>query len=185
MVIIALAIKAGSPGPAIFRQKRTGKNGKNFTFYKFRTMVEGAEKLQAKYRHLNETNGPTFKIREDPRLTRVGRLLAHTGLDELPQLVNIIKGEMSFVGPRPLPTEEAAQLTAEQKRREAALPGLTSTWVIRGAHKLPFAEWMRLDAEDVKNSSLRHDLTLIIATGRLVAGSVGHKFKELWWRMSA
>lgn len=124
-------------------------------------MVEGAEKLKEKYRHLNEADGPVFKIKNDPRFTRLGRILSHTGLDELPQFFNILKGEMSLVGPRPLPVDEEAKIPTRWKTaRRMAKPGLACSWLIKGAHGLSFEEWMELDLEDVKRSNLRYDLAV-------------------------
>lgn len=158
-LIIGLSIKLDSPGPAIFKQKRVGKDGKIFTFYKFRNMVKDAEKLKRKYLHLNEANGPVFKIKNDPRYTRVGKFLSHTGLDELPQLVNILKGEMSLVGPRPLPVNEETQIPKKlQVKRWQAKPGIACSWLLKGAHGLSFSQWMRLDIQDIKKSSLNYDL---------------------------
>jgi lipopolysaccharide/colanic/teichoic acid biosynthesis glycosyltransferase len=128
--IIALLIKLDSPGPVFFRQKRVGKNGKVFTFYKFRNMVKEAKNLKKKYFHLNEADGPVFKIRDDPRYTRVGKFLSHTGLDELPQLINILKGEMSLVGPRPLPVDEEKQIPKKwQKRHQDAVKCFLGTGI--------------------------------------------------------
>jgi lipopolysaccharide/colanic/teichoic acid biosynthesis glycosyltransferase len=159
-LIIALLIKLDSPGPVFFRQKRVGKNGKVFTFYKFRNMVKNAEKLKKKYLHLNEANGPVFKIRDDPRYTRIGKFLSHTGLDELPQLLNILKGEMSLVGPRPLPVNEEKQIPKKWQKRRQPKPGLVCSWLINGAHSLSFNQWMKLDLEDIQKSSLAYDLTI-------------------------
>lgn len=164
-MIIAVLIKIESPGPIIFKQKRVGKNGKIFNFYKFRNMVKNAEKLKKKYSHLNEANGPVFKIRDDPRYTRTGKFLSHTGLDELPQLINIFKGEMSLVGPRPLPPDEEKQVPKKwRKKRHQAKPGLTCSWLLRGAHNLSFEQWMRLDLKDIKKSSFVYDLTVFFKT---------------------
>ena len=164
-LVIAVLIKLDSPGPVFFRQKRAGKDGKVFTFYKFRNMVKDAEKLKRKYFHLNEANGPVFKIRDDPRYTRVGKFLSHTGLDELPQLLNILKGEMSLVGPRPLPVDEERQIPKKwQKKRRQAKPGLACSWLINGAHSLSFDKWMKLDLEDIQKGSPTYDLTVSLKT---------------------
>ena len=167
-LIIAILIKLGSNGPSLFKQKRVGKDGKVFTLVKFRTMMVGAQVLQSKYKHLNEVDGPVFKIRDDPRYTKFGKLLARTGLDELPQLINVIKGEMSLVEPRPLPVNEAKKLTKAQKIRELVKPGITSSWVISGAHDLKFNEWMRLDKVYVENASLSKDLEILFKTFLIV-----------------
>lgn len=162
-LVIAVLIKLDSPGPVIFKQKRVGKGGKTFTFYKFRNMVKNAERLKKKYLHLNEANGPVFKIQNDPRYTRVGRFLSHTGLDELPQLINIFKGEMSLVGPRPLPINEEKQIPKKYRaKRRKAKPGIACSWLLKGAHSLSFERWMRLDLRDIKKSSLSYDLSIFL-----------------------
>ena len=134
----------------------------------FRTMYEGADRNQKKYAHLNEADGPVFKIMDDPRFVGIGKFLARTGLDELPQLINVIRGEMSLVGPRPLPVSEAKKLTEAQKVRELVKPGMTSSWVISGAHSLSFAEWMKLDRIYVENASFLTDLSILIKTSEIV-----------------
>ncbi len=165
LLITALIIKLDSPGPAFFKQKRVGKNGKIFYFYKFRNMVKNAERIKKKYLHLNEANGPVFKIRDDPRYTRVGKFLSHTGLDELPQLVNILKGEMSLVGPRPLPINEEKQIPKKwQNKRRQAKPGLACSWLLKGAHELSFKKWMELDLEGIEKSSFNYDLSVFLET---------------------
>lgn len=175
-LIISVIIKLTSSGPILFTQKRVGKSGKVFRFIKFRTMNESAERQQKRLRHLNEADGPVFKIRDDPRFTRIGKLLARTGLDELPQLINVLKGEMSLVGPRPLPVNEARKLSQSQKIRELIKPGITSTWVIRGTHNLSFREWMRLDKQYALKASLRGDIEILFKTLlivlRLLSGHV-------------
>lgn len=128
-------------------------------------MVKEAEKLKDKYRHLNEVDGPVFKIKNDPRFTRVGKFLSHTGLDELPQLINILKEEMSFVGPRPLPVDEEAKITPKQGTlRQSVRPGLVSSWLTKGAHDLTFAQWIQSDCDDIKNSSLKYDLRILFTS---------------------
>lgn len=162
-LLFAILIELDSPGPVIFKQKRVGKNGKVFILYKFRTMIGDAENLQKKYLHLNEADGPVFKIKNDPRYTRLGKILSHTGLDELPQLFNVLKGEMSLVGPRPLPVIEEAKIPKRWrvKRREVK-PGLASSWLVKGAHNLSFSQWMNSDLEDIKKSSLAYDLAIFL-----------------------
>lgn len=171
-LILAILIPLDSKGVFIFKQKRWGKGKKIFTLYKFRTMVEGAEKLKKRYLHLNETDGPVFKIRKDPRYTKVGKILAHTGIDELPQLINILRGEMVFVGPRPLPIAEARAVPKKYQIRFSVLPGITSLWVVKGAHDLSFSEWMRLDAYYIKNKSIFLDLAVMWQTLLLILSSV-------------
>jgi len=146
----------------LFLQKRVGKNGKVFTMYKIRTMYIGAEKDQKKYEKLNEADNPVFKIYDDPRFIGIGKFLAHTGLDELPQIINVLKGEMAFVGPRPLPVNEAKKLKKWQKEREKVLPGIVSPWVINGMHKMSFDSWMKSDLEYIKKKKLFYDLSIII-----------------------
>lgn len=164
LMLLYLVVKFSSKGSFIFKQKRAGKNKKVFTIYKIRTMVEGAEMEKKKLQKLNEGDGPVFKIREDPRYTKFGKFISHTGLDELPQLVNIIKGEMSFVGPRPLPIEEAKKIPKKYQLRFSILPGITSPWVVKGSHKLSFKEWMDLDLIYIKNKSLWYDLKISTGT---------------------
>lgn len=130
--------------------------------YKFRTMYPGAEDDQEKYRRLNEADGPVFKIRDDPRFTKLGRWLAKTGLDELPQIINFLKGEMSLAGPRPLPVNEEAKIPSKWRfKRRTVKPGLTSSWLVKGGHNLKFSEWMELDMKDIDNKNLWYDLKII------------------------
>jgi len=163
-IILFILVKSTSSGPLMFKQKRIGKDRKVFTLYKIRTMIDGAEKKQRQYLYLNEADGPVFKIRDDPRYTKVGKLLAHTGLDELPQLVNIIKGEMSFVGPRPLPIDESKKIPVKYAKRFSILPGMTSLWVIRGSHALSFKKWMESDMEYIDRKSVWLDIKIIFLT---------------------
>jgi len=164
-LLIGILIKLDSPGSIVFKQKRVGKDGKIFTMYKFRTMVKDAEKLKEKYRHLNEADGPVFKIRNDPRFTKIGKLLSHTGLDESPQLYNILRGEMDFVGPRPLPPQEDAKIPQDQQRiRRKAKPGLVSSWLANGAHNLTFKQWLEFDLKDIENKSLSYDIKIIFVS---------------------
>lgn len=164
-LLISILIKLDSKGPIIFKQKRVGKNGRIFTMDKFRTMVKEAEDLKEKYRHLNEADGPVFKIRNDPRFTKFGKFLSHTGLDELPQLINVFRGEMSLVGPRPLPIDEEKKIPKKwQNTRRKAKPGIFSSWLVNGAHELSFKEWMELDVKDVEKSSFQRDLKILLKT---------------------
>jgi lipopolysaccharide/colanic/teichoic acid biosynthesis glycosyltransferase len=160
-IIFYFLIEITSKGPFLFKQKRLGKDKKPFFIYKFRTMAENAENLKSEIYHLNEVDGPVFKIYNDPRYTKIGRFLSHTGLDELPQLINIIKGEMSFVGPRPLPINEARQIPKKYQKRFSVLPGITSPWILQGAHKLSFEEWMESDLVYIKNKSLGYDFMIL------------------------
>jgi lipopolysaccharide/colanic/teichoic acid biosynthesis glycosyltransferase len=127
-------------------------------------MITTAEKMRKKYLHLNETSFPVFKIHEDPRFTKIGKFLSHTGLDELPQLINVVRGEMSLVGPRPLPVDEAHAIPDKYRRRFSVLPGITSLWVIKGSHKLTFEKWMEYDIEYIRSSSFFKDILILLFT---------------------
>jgi lipopolysaccharide/colanic/teichoic acid biosynthesis glycosyltransferase len=178
-LLISLLILLDSKSPIIFKQRRVGKNGQAFALFKFRTMVKTAPKLKKKYLPLNEASGPVFKIKHDPRFTRFGQKLAHTGLDELPQLLNVLKGEMSLVGPRPLPVNEEAQIKPKwQKIRRQVKPGLVSSWVAHGAKHDNFRRWMEQDLKDIKKSSLASDLRIIIETAHLVLRSTLHQLRK-------
>ena len=167
-LILFLLVKLSSSGPFIFKQRRLGKGQKPFKIYKIRTMIESAERLKSKYRHLNEADGPVFKIRNDPRYTKVGRFISIAGLDELPQLINILKGEMVFIGPRPLPVEEGLKIPERYKDRFSVLPGITSPWVVAGSHRLSFKKWMELDLYYIKHKSFWLDLKISLLTLKLV-----------------
>lgn len=179
MISIFILLRLLNHKPIFFKQKRVGKNGKVFTLIKFRTMLVGAEILQNKYKHLNISDGPTFKIPNDPRYTKFGKFLAKSGLDELPQLINVLRGEMSLVGPRPLPVYEANNLTKEQKIREVVLPGITSSWVINGAHGLKFSEWMKLDRQYVESANLLTDIQILTKTAYIIS-SIGLRKLFVW-----
>jgi exopolysaccharide biosynthesis polyprenyl glycosylphosphotransferase len=161
---ISLLIVLTSRGSAIFRQQRSGFHGRRFQMYKFRTMVQGAENMRAEVAHLNEMGGPVFKIADDPRLTSVGRFLRRTSLDELPQIVNVLKGEMSLVGPRPLPTYEASRIKGAQRRRLAMRPGMTGLWQVSGRNTVDFDGWMQLDLVYVDRWSLGLDWRILFRT---------------------
>lgn len=163
-LILYLLVKLTSKGPFIFRQKRLGKNKRVFTIYKIRTMVNNAETLKKKYLHLNEVSGPGFNIKNDPRYTSVGKVLSRFGLDESLQLINILKGEMSFVGPRPLPVEEALAIPRKYGHRFLVNPGITSPWVVEGMYTLSFDQWMKLDLKYVETKSLTGDMKIIWLT---------------------
>jgi len=160
--ILYILIKLTSQGPFFFKQLRAGKNKKPFWIYKIRTMVENAEDLKEKIKHLNQADGPVFKVYDDPRFTKIGRFLAKIGIDELPQLINIVKGEMSFVGPRPLPLDEAKKIPKKYEKRFLVLPGIFSSWVAYGAFHNDFKKWMELDLKDVENKSFWYDLKIVI-----------------------
>lgn len=163
-LVIALAIKLTSRGPVIFRQERAGFHGRRFRMYKFRTMVRGAERMRDQVGHLNDMTGPVFKAADDPRLTRLGRGLRKLSLDELPQLLNVLKGEMSLVGPRPLPVYEASRIKGAQRRRLAVRPGMTGLWQVSGRNAVDFDAWMQMDLFYVDHWSLGLDLKILLRT---------------------
>ena len=162
--MIALAIKLSSGGNVLFRQTRCGLNGRFFTLYKFRTMVKDAEERRLELMHLNEMNGPVFKLRSDPRVTFFGRFLRRYSLDELPQLWNVLRGDMSLVGPRPPIPEEVAKYQRWQRRRLAMKPGLTCLWQVSGRNNLDFDRWMQLDLEYIDSWSPTLDFKILLKT---------------------
>jgi len=164
LLIAAAAIKLESHGPVLYRSKRIGRGGRPFTFLKLRSMVDGADSHRHYLSHLNETDGPVFKMSRDPRVTRVGRFLRSTSIDELPQLWNVLCGDMSLVGPRPPLTEEVAQYEPWQLRRLKVRPGITCLWQISGRSRIGFQEWMRLDLEYIRQQSLALDVRILIRT---------------------
>jgi len=168
LTALFLLVKLDSHGPFMFKQKRSGKRKKTFWIYKIRTMVENADKLKNKYQKLNQSDGPTFKISNDPRCTKIGKFLRKIALDEIPQLINIIKGEMSFVGPRPLPIDEAKKIPKKYEVRFSVLPGMTSLWVIKGANHSSFKKWMEDDLEYVEKKNWRYDIEILLKTGAMV-----------------
>lgn len=163
LLLAAVAVKLDSPGPVLFRQRRTGRQGEEFHVLKLRTMWVGAEKLRGALAPRNEANGHLFKIREDPRVTAVGRWLRRFSLDELPQLINVLKGQMSLVGPRPLPVEDST-FSGEARRRLQVRPGLTGLWQISGRSDLAWEDALRLDLEYVDTWSIRLDLAILFRT---------------------
>lgn len=164
LVLTALAIKLSSPGSVLFQQERIGLNGRIFTLYKFRTMIEDAHRKRAEVSHLNEMEGPVFKMKADPRVTMVGRFLRKFSLDELPQLWNVLKGDMSLVGPRPPIPEEVSLYERWQKRRLSMKPGLTCLWQISGRNDVDFNRWMELDLQYIDNWSPSLDLKILLRT---------------------
>ncbi len=164
MAFIALMIKFSDRGPVFFSQRRAGLGGKPFTIYKFRTMIMGAEAIKDQLREKSEQDGPAFKIKHDPRITRIGRFLRETSLDELPQLFNVLKGDMSLVGPRPLPVEESNRCATWHRRRLDVTPGLTCIWQIKGRGNVTFAEWIRMDRRYIRARTFWVDLKLILMT---------------------
>ena len=173
MLLIAAAVRLTSPGPALFTQTRCGLNGRRFTFYKFRSMARDAEQRRHEVRHLNEKDGPVFKAANDPRLTPIGGWLRRYSIDEWPQFWNILKGEMSFVGPRPAISEEVEQYQTWQRRRLRMRPGLTCLWALRGRDGLDFETWMRHDLEYIDNWSLWLDLKILLRSIPLVLAGRG------------
>lgn len=164
-LLVALAIKLDSTGPIFFVQERMGYNKRRFRMIKFRTMTADAEARMKEFEHLNEKDGPVFKIRKDPRMTRVGRILRKLSIDELPQLINVVFGDMSLVGPRPLPMRDVLGLeVAWQKRRFSVKPGLTCLWQVSGRSNLSFEEWMQLDLEYIDRWSLALDCKILLKT---------------------
>jgi lipopolysaccharide/colanic/teichoic acid biosynthesis glycosyltransferase len=163
--LVAAAIKLTSPGPVIFRQKRVGLNGRLFDMYKFRSMYSHAELELEKLKELNEMNGPAFKMKDDPRITGVGRFLRRFSLDELPQLWNVFMGEMSLVGPRPPIPGEVSLYERKNRRRLSMRPGLTCIWQVSGRNEIKdFESWVKLDLEYIDNWSLLQDLVLLFRT---------------------
>lgn len=164
----AAAIKLTSQGPVFFRQQREGKDGSVFNILKFRTMCVDAEEQKDELRKLSEQDGPAFKLKDDPRITRIGKYLRKSCIDELPQLFNVLTGEMSLVGPRPLPVNESQQCLPWQRQRLTVLPGLTCTWQARGGRDIKFAEWMRMDLEYIQQRGFWSDIRLIGETAMVV-----------------
>ena len=172
-LVIAIAIKIEDGGPVIFKQERVGLNGRRFPIFKFRTMVANAEALQFSLMGLNEQDGPVFKITNDPRVTRTGWLLRKTSFDELPQFFNVLRGEMSVVGPRPPIPSEVEQYQQWQKRRLSVKSGITCIWQVSGRNSISFDEWMKLDLEYIDNWSLTLDAILIFKTIKVIFTGTG------------
>jgi exopolysaccharide biosynthesis polyprenyl glycosylphosphotransferase len=164
ITVIAAAIRITSPGSVVFKQKRIGLNGRMFTLYKFRTMIEDAHERRGEIEHLNEMTGPVFKAKDDPRITPVGRFLRKFSLDEIPQLWNVLKGDMSLVGPRPPIPEEVASYHRWHRRRLSMKPGLTCLWQISGRNNIDFDRWMQLDLQYIDNWSPSLDLKILLRT---------------------
>jgi lipopolysaccharide/colanic/teichoic acid biosynthesis glycosyltransferase len=175
LLAAGLAIKLTSRGPILFAQKRGGQYGRPFVIYKLRTMSIDAEETKHLLHERNERDGPAFKIKNDPRVTRVGRFLRATGIDELPQLINVLKGDMAIVGPRPLPLAEEHECSPWQRRRLDTKPGITCLWQISKSRQMTFDEWMRLDLKYLRKRSPLYDASLILRTIKaVVTGRVGH-----------
>jgi exopolysaccharide biosynthesis polyprenyl glycosylphosphotransferase len=175
MILAALTIKMVSPGPILFRQQRSGLNGRPFVLYKFRTMVTNAEQLKHELAAMNEMSGPVFKLSNDPRITAVGRILRKFSIDEFPQLLNVLRGEMSLVGPRPLPVDEVKRFNdLAHRRRLSVKPGLTCLWQISGRNNVKdFKDWVRLDLEYIDNWSLWLDCKILCRTVPVVLVGTG------------
>ena len=170
IIIVAILVKFSSKGPVFFSQKRVGKNGKAFEMYKFRSMVVNAEELKEKLVAQNEMSGPMFKMKDDPRVTKVGKFIRKTSLDELPQLWNVIKGDMSLVGPRPSLPKEVAQFEEWMYKRLCVKPGLTCYWQVSGRNNIDFEDWMKLDCRYVNERNLWIDIKLIFKTVGVLFG---------------
>jgi len=165
LLLTALAIKLTSPGPIFFTQRRLGLNKRPFSIYKFRTMVPNAEQKLRELEHLNEVSGPVFKIKADPRITPIGKMLRKTSIDELPQLFNVLEGKMSLVGPRPLPIRDYEGFNEDwQRRRFSVRPGITCLWQIKGRNSIPFEKWMQLDLQYIDRWSLWLDFEILART---------------------
>jgi len=173
MIVVAIWIKVDSTGPAFFAQRRVGRDGKQFVMYKFRSMCTDAEELLGELKDDNEMSGPMFKIKDDPRITKIGKFVRKTSIDELPQLFNILKGDMSLVGPRPSLPKEVAQFTTFQKQRLVAKPGLTCYWQVSGRSDVSFKEWMKMDVKYIMKRSTLLDIILILKTVGVLFGDKG------------
>ena len=170
IAIVACAVKFTSKGPIFFSQKRVGKNGKIFEMYKFRSMVVNAEELKEKLAHQNEMSGPMFKMKDDPRVTKIGKFIRKTSIDELPQLWNVLKGDMSLVGPRPSLPKEVKQFENWMYKRLTVKPGLTCYWQVSGRNNIDFEDWMKLDIIYVNERNLWIDIKLIFKTVLVLFG---------------
>jgi exopolysaccharide biosynthesis polyprenyl glycosylphosphotransferase len=173
LLSIAVAIKLDTPGPVFFRQERTGRGGQPFSIFKFRSMTADAWEQRDAVAHLSDSEGPLFKMQNDPRVTRVGAFIRKTSLDELPQLINVVRGEMSLVGPRPLPTHESDLLDGAALARLDVKPGITGLWQVCGRSDLTYADLQHLDSVYVRSWSLVWDLRIMIQTPRVVFGRSG------------
>jgi len=172
--VVALLVKLTSPGPIFFSQVRMGLNKRKFTMFKFRTMVANAEQLQEQLLSMNEMTGPVFKIRKDPRVTPLGRVLRNASIDELPQLFNVLKGDMSLVGPRAMSLRDYQLFDKDwQRRRFCVKPGITCLWQIHGRNSIPFEKWMELDMQYIDTWSLWLDLKILLQTVPAVLRGTG------------
>jgi len=173
-LVVVLLIKVTSPGPVFFVQERLGVNKRRFRLYKFRTMIPDAEKKQSELEYLNEVDGPVFKIKNDPRITSVGKILRKTSIDELPQLFNVVSGDMSMVGPRPLPVRDYEGFDQDwHRRRFSVRPGITCLWQVNGRNDVSFDKWMELDKKYIDQWSLWLDLKILLKTIPAVLKGLG------------
>jgi len=164
-ILTAISIYIESPGPVIFKQIRVGKDGSHFTFFKFRSMVMNAEKLKTELQNKNESkDGVIFKMKDDPRITKTGKIIRKFSIDELPQLFNVLIGDMSLVGPRPPVPKEVAEYTLEDRKRLHVIPGITCIWQVSGRSDIPFKEQVQLDKEYIKSKSFLKDIKLLFLT---------------------
>lgn len=170
LLVTAVLIKLESKGRILFSQIRVGLHGKEFKIYKFRSMVDGAEALRKSIEHKNEMSGPMFKVRDDPRITKIGRFIRKTSIDELPQLINVLKGEMSLVGPRPSLPSEVEKFEPWMLKRLEVKPGLTCYWQVSGRNNICFEDWMKLDIDYVNYRNIQGDIRLILKTIILLFG---------------
>jgi exopolysaccharide biosynthesis polyprenyl glycosylphosphotransferase len=174
LAVVALLIKLDSPGPVLYTQQRVGLNRRRFTLFKFRTMAEGADTQQAMLERLNEKDGPIFKIKDDPRITRIGRFLRHYSIDELPQLFNVFKGEISLVGPRPMSLRDVQRIDIRwHRRRFSVKPGITCLWQVNGRSDVSFDHWVQMDLEYIDNWSMGLDLKILLKTIPAVVKGTG------------
>lgn len=164
LIVVSVLIKLDSKGPVFFSQKRVGLHGKTFNMYKFRSMVVNAEEIKDKLKEQNEMSGPMFKMKNDPRITKIGKFIRKTSIDELPQLLNVLKGEMSLVGPRPSLPKEVKEFEPWMLERLEVKPGITCYWQVMGRNSIGFREWMKLDVKYVHERCLSLDLKLIFKT---------------------
>lgn len=171
IVSILIAIEDGTP--VVFTQERNGLNNKIFTMYKFRSMIKKAPEMRTVLDQYNELDGPAFKMKDDPRITKIGRFIRRTSIDELPQLINIIKGDMSLVGPRPLPIYETVQCNDYQMQRLLVKPGLTCYWQISGRNDISFDEWIEMDLKYIEEASIYTDLKILLMTVKAVLTKKG------------
>ncbi len=174
-LFVAIAIRLDTPGPILFKQTRVGLGGRPFSCWKFRSMIVKAESIKDELLHLNESSGPAFKITDDPRITKVGRVIRRYSIDEMPQVINVLEGSMSLVGPRPPLPGEVSQYTEDQLFRLSVKPGLTCLWQISGRSDISFDEWMKLDEIYVKTMSFWTDLKIIFHTIPAVLSGRGAK----------